>query len=69
MRIGETYMDEKYFVRYRQEPRLKIDCFYLERASDFSTNFDFRVAEIITFDMLRQHIDTKLKELKFAGTE
>lgn len=63
-RSGETILDEYYFQRGRNEMILNCESFYFERDPNFSTNFDFKVAKLLSYEMLASYLNTKQTQLK-----
>lgn len=69
-RSGNTFMDELFFLR-GQDPEilLHLETFYFERDPLFSTNCDFKVAKILSNDMLESYIMLELDKLGSKNTE
>lgn len=63
-RSGNTYHDEKYFVRNVFDIRLHQDAYVFDYDPNFSTSHDFKVGKIIANEMLRQYLNAALLELE-----
>lgn len=63
-RSGNTFLDEKYFVRNVFDIRLHQDAYIFDYDSTFSTSHDFKVAKIIANDLLRDYLNSSLTELE-----
>jgi hypothetical protein len=63
-RSGNTFLDEKYFVRNVFDIRLHQDAYIFDYDSNFSTSHDFKVAKIIANDLLRDYLNSSLTELE-----
>lgn len=71
-RSGNTFLDEKYFVRNVFDIRLHHDTYVFDYDSSFSTSHDFKVARIIAHELLRNYLNSSLMELeqnKYAVTK
>lgn len=64
-RSGQICFDEYYFLRGRHEINLNLESFYFERDPRFSTNFDFKVAKLLSNDMLAAYLNCELAKLKY----
>ena len=62
-RSKSTIYDEYYFIRGRADIRLCSDSSRLDRDPNFSTGFDFKVAKILAYEMLRIYINKRLQNL------
>jgi hypothetical protein len=65
-RSGDTSMDEKYFVREMYDWTLDIDPLSFDKDHEFSTSYDYEVANIIANDLLKAYL---VSELKTVGDE
>ncbi|NDV60737.1 RteC domain-containing protein [Bacteroides sp. 519] len=62
-RSGSTHLDHFYFLRKKPDIGQILDNFHMERDTNFSTCYDFKVTEILANDMLATYINSKLAEL------
>lgn len=62
-RAGSTHLDEQYFVRSKPNIRLCIDSSQFIRDPKFSTGYDYKVAKILSNEMLRIYLNKKLQDL------
>ena len=63
-RMGHTYLDDRYFVRGKADPRSAIDwCYYIQHPQ-FTTTHDLLVATIIANDQLATHFKAEIIYLK-----
>jgi hypothetical protein len=63
-RSGNTFLDEKYFVRNVFDIRLHHDAYIFDYDSSFSTSHDFKVAKIAANEILRNYLNSSLMELE-----
>lgn len=63
-RSGNTFLDEKYFVRNVFDIRLHHDTYVFDYDSSFSTSHDLKVARIIAHELLRNYLNSSLMELE-----
>ena len=63
-RSGNTFLDEKYFIRNVFDIRLHHDAYVFDYDSNFSTSHDFKVGRIIANEMLKQYLINGLLELE-----
>lgn len=69
-RTGSAYLDHKYFIRGRQDIRLRLDSHFYEADPEFSTSHDFKVATILANDLLQVYLENELTKLDFhAGSK
>ena len=59
-RSGSTYLDYKYFQRGKFDIKLALDNYYFEADTTFSTSHDFKVAQILTNDLIQLYIENQL---------
>lgn len=59
-RTGSTYLDYKYFVRGQFDIKLALDSYYIECDPSFCTSHDFKVAEIISNNMVQDYLIEKI---------
>ena len=64
-REGSTYLDKYYFLRGKDEVKLITDTSYYLTDNEFSTSHDNLVAEILAYDLLINHYQQLLGELRF----
>jgi len=62
-RSGSVYLDAAYFVRGKPDIEQYLETFYYERDQQFSTNCDFKVANIMANDMLQVYLLQELEKL------
>ncbi|GHT06756.1 hypothetical protein AGMMS49525_15360 [Bacteroidia bacterium] len=63
-RSGSTHLDELCFLRSTQKLECHVESFSYERDSNFSTNYDYKVTEILANDMLATYLDEELEKLE-----
>ena len=63
-RVGATYLDELYFLRGQTDVEQYLEAFYYERDPQFSTNCDFKVAQIMANDMLSVYLMAEIEALE-----
>lgn len=66
-RTGSTYLDYKYFIKGKQDIRLRLDSHFYETDPDFSTSNDFKVATILANDLLQVYLENELTKLDFQA--
>ena len=57
-------MDDAYFIRGKHNIKLRLDTYYLEADSSFSTSHDFKVAKIIANDLIQFYLEDQLSTHK-----
>lgn len=57
---NSTYLDHKYFVRQRHDIKLILDAFYFESDQAFSTSHDYKLAEILSNELIRDYLEGQL---------
>jgi hypothetical protein len=62
-RNKSTHLDEKYFLRNKQDIRLCLDDFTYDTDPRFSTSHDYKVARILANDMLNTYLNDELQLL------
>ena len=62
-RSQSTFLDDRYFLRGRQDVRLYLDNIYAFADPDFSTSHDMNVARILAYDQLEAYLQTELDRL------
>ena len=62
-RSGSTHLDECYFTRSRPNIRLCVDSSQFIRDPEFSTGYDYKVAKILSNEMLRIYLNKKLQDI------
>lgn len=60
-KANQNYLDEKYFIRNRHNIKLLLAPCIINFNFDFSTSHDFKVAELIAFEHLKEHFEQKMK--------
>lgn len=63
-RNGNTYLDNRYFVRGKFDIKLTLDSFYFQADNRFSTSHDFKVAKIMANDLIQNYLETEIAKLK-----
>jgi len=63
-RTGSNYLDHKYFVRDKHDPRLSPEPFYFDTDPKFCSSHDFRISMIIANDLLQVHLENELLKLE-----
>ena len=62
-RTGSTYLDYKYFVRGQFDIKLALDSYYIECDRLFCTSHDYKVAKIISNDLIELYLEDKILNL------
>lgn len=62
-RTGSCYLDFKYFVRGTIDIKQRLDNFYFEVDTVFSTSHDFKVAEILAHDLVQVYLKNRLLQM------
>ncbi len=62
-RMNSTFLDDKFFVRGRDDLHLHLDNLMIYIDPDFSTTQDYLVAKIMANDRLEVHLKTELEAL------
>ncbi|MFN3752567.1 RteC domain-containing protein [Flavobacterium sp.] len=63
-RNGNTYLDNKYFVRGRYDIKLTLDSFYFQADSRFSTSHDFKVAKIMANNLIQNYLESEIVKIE-----
>ena len=63
-RSGSTHLDSLYFLRGRMDTEQYLETFYYELDQNFSTNCDFKVAKILSNDMLQAYLMQEITSLE-----
>lgn len=63
-RTGSNYLDHKYFVREKYDPRLSPEPFFFDNDPKFCTSHDYRVSMILANDLLQVYLENELSELE-----
>lgn len=66
-RSGSTHLDSLYFLRGKMDSEQYLETFYYELDPDFSTNYDFKVAKILSNDMLLAYLMHEIERLNNNG--
>lgn len=67
-RSGASYLDSLYFLRGKTDTEQYLETFYYELDTNFSTNCDFKVAKILSSDMLLVYLTNEIERLNNNGT-
>lgn len=67
-RSGSSHLDNLYFLRNKMDAEQYLETFYHELDPDFSTNCDFKVAKILSNDMLSDYLIREIELLNDSGT-
>lgn len=59
-RSGNSFLDEKFFVRGNHDIRLWLDTFYFEADHRFCTSHDYKVAKILANDLIQVYLEDQL---------
>jgi hypothetical protein len=62
-RSNSTHFDECYFTRSKPNIRLCVDSSQFIRDPEFSTGYDYKVAKILSNEMLRIYLNKKLQDI------
>lgn len=62
-RSKSTVYDEHYFLRGKTDLRLNSDSSYYNSDPNFSTGYDFKVAKILAYEMLRIYLNKRLQNI------
>ncbi|KAA6330761.1 hypothetical protein EZS27_020577 [termite gut metagenome] len=63
-RSGSTHLDKYYFLRGKPDIQLILDSFYFEKDTQFSTSHDFKVSNILAYEMLTVYLNNRLSKLE-----
>lgn len=66
-RSGSSHLDSLYFLRGKSDPEQYLETFYHELDPNFSTNCDFKVAKIMSNDMLSAYLMHEIELLNDNG--
>jgi hypothetical protein len=66
-RSGATHLDSLYFLRRKTDTEQYLETFYYELDPNFSTNYDFKVAKILSNDMLLAYLTHEIELLDNNG--
>ncbi|MEE4259021.1 MAG: RteC domain-containing protein, partial [Bacteroidales bacterium] len=66
-RSGATHLDSLYFLRGRTDTEQYLETFYFELDPNFSTNCDFKVAKILSNDLLLTYLMQEIEKLNNNG--
>ena len=67
-RSGSSHLDNLYFLRNKIDAEQYLETFYHELDPDFSTNCDFKVAKILSNDMLSDYLMREIELLNDNGS-
>ena len=62
-RSQATHLDTYYFIRYKTNLKLYVDSAFLDKDPAFSTGYDYKVAKILSNEMLRIYLNRQLQLL------
>lgn len=63
-RSKSTYLDRYYFTRNQNDLRICTDSSHIDKDPLYSTGYDFKVAKIITNELLKIYLTNRLQELE-----
>ncbi|KAA6310201.1 hypothetical protein EZS27_038455, partial [termite gut metagenome] len=63
-RSGSTHLDKYYFLKGKPDIQLILDSFYFEKDTQFSTSHDFKVSNILAYEMLTVYLNNRLSKLE-----
>ncbi len=63
-RANYSHLDDKYFVRGKQDIRLHLDSFIFNSDPTFSTSHDYRVSKILANDLLEIYLKGAIESLE-----
>ncbi|WP_319268444.1 RteC domain-containing protein [uncultured Draconibacterium sp.] len=66
-RSGASHLDSLYFLRGKMDTEQYLETFYFELDPNFSTNCDFKVAKILSNDMLSAYLMHEIELLNTHG--
>ena len=66
-RSGSSHLDSFYFLRNKTDAEQYLETFYYELDPKFSTNCDFKVAKILSNDMLYSYLTQEIELLNDNG--
>ncbi|KAA6311090.1 hypothetical protein EZS27_037718 [termite gut metagenome] len=66
-RSGSTHLDSLYFLRGKADAEQYLETFYYELDPNFSTNCDFKIAKILSNDMLSAYLMQEIELLNDNG--
>nr|WP_320022243.1 RteC domain-containing protein [uncultured Draconibacterium sp.] len=66
-RSGASHLDSLYFLRGKMDTEQYLETFYFELDPKFSTNCDFKVAKILSNDMLSAYLMQEIELLNTNG--
>ncbi len=66
-RSGATHLDSLYFLRGKTDTEQYLETFYYELDPKFTTNYDFKVAKILSNDMLLAYLMQEIERLNSNG--
>ncbi|SHE50047.1 RteC protein [Mariniphaga anaerophila] len=66
-RSGATHLDSLYFLRGKMDTEQYLETFYYELDPNFSTNYDFKLAKILSNDMLLAYLMQEIDQLNSNG--
>lgn len=67
-RSGLTHLDSLYYLRGRIDTALYLESFHYERDPMFSTNADFKVAKLLSNELLSAYLKGELEALEYVKT-
>ncbi|MBV8326702.1 RteC domain-containing protein [Chryseobacterium sp.] len=59
-----TFLDQKYFIRYQLDIKMKLETFMYNYDEKFTTSHDHLVAEILAHDLLENYLLKSIKEIE-----
>ena len=67
-RMNSTFLDNKYFIRGKEDINLYQDTLMIYVDPDFSTSHDYMVSKIIANDRLKVFLNTEIEALAIKTT-
>lgn len=67
-RTGNHSLDNKYFIRCKYNLQHTLDSFYFQADHRFSTTHDYKVAQILATEKIKNYLETKIEKLKERNT-
>lgn len=64
LRTGNRSLDNKYFLRGKQDIRHTLDSFYFQADHRFSTSHDYKVAKILANEKIKSYIENEISKLE-----
>lgn len=68
-RTNSTYLDHKYFLREKHDIKLNLDTYYFESDYTFATSHDYKVAKIISNDLLQVYLESQINNMQITDKD